>query len=84
MAEPVKKKDPKMVVQLTDDELKSIVTEAVQVALRADQRDDKLLSVEQVCEILNVREEWLYHNVKKLPFVRKIGVTPTRIFPMPN
>lgn len=67
MAKPVKKTDSKMVVQLTDDELKSIVTEAVQIALRAVQKDDKLLSIEQVCDTLNVKEEWLYHNVKKLP-----------------
>jgi predicted DNA-binding transcriptional regulator AlpA len=43
------------------------------VAAKALPKDDKLLSVEQVCEILNVNSEWVYHNARKLPFVRKIG-----------
>jgi excisionase family DNA binding protein len=47
--------------------------EAVQAAVKALPRDDKLLTVEQVCEILNTSKEWLYHNAKKLPFVRKVG-----------
>jgi excisionase family DNA binding protein len=47
--------------------------ESVQAAIKALPRDDKLLSVEQVCKILNVSEQWVYHNAKKLPFVRKVG-----------
>ena len=62
-----------MVVQLSTDELRLIVMDAVQAAIRATPRDDKLLTVEQICEILNTSEEWLYHNAKKLPFVRKVG-----------
>jgi hypothetical protein len=60
-------------VQLTADELSAIVQDAVKSALRSAPRDDKLLTVEEVCKTLNVNPEWLYHNAKKLPFVRKIG-----------
>jgi len=41
--------------------------------MRSAPKDDRLLTVAQVCEVLNVNEEWLYHNVKRLPFVRKVG-----------
>jgi predicted DNA-binding transcriptional regulator AlpA len=73
MSEPAKKPDSKMLVQLSTDELRAVVSEAVQAAMRAVPRDDRLLTVEQVCEILNTTEEWVYHNAKRLPFVRKIG-----------
>ena len=43
------------------------------MAARTVSKDDKLLSVEQVCEILNVEVDWVYHNARKLPFVIKIG-----------
>lgn len=73
MMEPDKKTTSKMLVQLSTDELRAMVMEAVQAAIKASPRDDKLLTVEQVCEILSTSEEWLYHNAKKLPFVRKVG-----------
>jgi excisionase family DNA binding protein len=47
--------------------------QSVEAVINALPRDDKLLSVEQVCEILNVSEQWIYHNAKNLPFVRKVG-----------
>ena len=71
-AEPLKKVDSRMVVQLSVEELRTVIWEAVQ-AKGAAQKDDRLLIVEQVAEILNTTEEWVYHNAKKLPFVRKIG-----------
>lgn len=73
MSEPAKKIPSKMIVQLSTDELRSLVVEAVQTAVKSLPRDDRLLTVEQVCEILNVNEQWVYHNAKKLPFVRKVG-----------
>ena len=73
MNEPAKKITSKMIVQLSTDELRSLVVEAVQTAIKSLPRDDKLLTVEQVCEILNVSDQWVYHNAKKLPFVRKVG-----------
>lgn len=62
-----------MVVQLSTDELRTIIADAVRAEAKALTRDDKLLTVEQVCEVLNVEKEWVYHNAKKLPFVRKLG-----------
>jgi Helix-turn-helix domain len=72
MAEQAQKAESKMVVQLTAEELRSIVAEAVQAAAKALPREDTLLKIEKVCEILNVKEEWVYHNAGRLPFVRKI------------
>jgi excisionase family DNA binding protein len=70
--EATKNKEP-LVVQLTVEELSEILREALKDALKAAPRDDRLLTVEQVCEVLNVSEEWIYHHAKKLPFVRKLG-----------
>jgi excisionase family DNA binding protein len=72
MGEPAKNKAP-LVVQLTVEELESIVKTAVIAALRATPKDDKLLTVEEVCQVLNVNSEWIYHHAKKLNFVRKVG-----------
>jgi predicted DNA-binding transcriptional regulator AlpA len=73
MSEPAAKNKEPLVVQLTVDELSAIVREAVMHALKAVPRDDELLTIEQVCKKLNVSDEWIYHHVKKLPFVRKVG-----------
>jgi len=70
MAEPAKNKA--LVVHLTAEDLSVIVQDAVKSAMKSAPKDDRLLNVEQVCEILNVSEEWIYHNTKKLPFARKI------------
>jgi excisionase family DNA binding protein len=70
MNEAAKKTDSRMVVQLTVDELESMLERAAKVAAP---KDDKLLTIEQVCDTLNVSPEWVYHRAKKLPFVRKIG-----------
>jgi len=73
MSDPAKKTDSRLLVTVGVEEMEAIVHRAVIAALRAAPRDDKLLTVEQVCEILNATQEWVYHNAKKLPFVRKIG-----------
>ena len=70
MPDPVPKQDSRMVVQLSVEEFESMLQRAARVQAP---KDDKLLTIEQVCEVLNVSEEWIYHNVKKLPFVRKVG-----------
>lgn len=54
------------------DEVRRIVREEMQAAVKGS-KDDRLLTVEEVCQVLNVNPHWLYHNVKKLPFARKIG-----------
>ena len=70
MAEMVPKTDSRMVVQLTVDELEAMLHRAAKAQAP---KDDKLLTIEEVCKILNVSEEWIYHHAKKLPFVRKLG-----------
>ena len=72
MSEPVKNK-ALLVVHLTADELSVIVQDAVKSAMRAAPKEDRLLTVAEACEKLNVSEEWIYHNTRKLPFVRKVG-----------
>jgi hypothetical protein len=63
MSEPAKNKA--LLVHLTAEELSAIVQDAVKSAMKSAPREDKLLTVEQVCEVLNVTEEWIYHNTKK-------------------
>ena len=71
MSDPARNKT--LMIHLTTEELAAIVQEAVRSALRSAPREDRLLTVAQVCETLNVSDEWVYHNAKKLPFVRKVG-----------
>jgi excisionase family DNA binding protein len=70
MADIIPKTDSRMVWQLTVAELESMLQKA---AKAASSKEDKLLTIEQVCDTLNVSDEWVYHHVKKLPFVRKVG-----------
>ena len=71
MSDPAKNKA--LVVHLTAEDLFEVVQNAVKSAMRSAPKEDRLLSVEQVAEILNVTPEWIYHNTKKLPFTRKVG-----------
>ena len=63
----------KLVVQLSADELRAIIKDEVEAAVRASGRDDKLLTADEVANVLNCSPEWVYHHVKSLPFVRKVG-----------
>jgi len=67
MSEPVKSPFDALL-----DAFRQIVAEELAKAVKGS-KDDKLLSVEEVCQVLNVNSHWLYHNVKKLPFARKVG-----------
>jgi excisionase family DNA binding protein len=67
--EAIKNKE-RLVIHLTVEELTEIVHQA---ALKSAPKEDRLLTIEQVCETLNVSDEWVYHHAKKLPFVRKVG-----------
>jgi len=71
MSDPAKNKA--LLVHLTAEELAAVVQDAVKAALRSAPKEDRLLTVEHVAEILNVTPEWIYHNTKKLPFTRKVG-----------
>jgi excisionase family DNA binding protein len=37
------------------------------------QVDERLLTVREAAEVLNVSLDWLYRNSKKLPFSKKLG-----------
>jgi predicted DNA-binding transcriptional regulator AlpA len=32
-----------------------------------------MLDIDEAAKLLSVSEDWLYHNLKKLPFARKLG-----------
>jgi excisionase family DNA binding protein len=53
-------------------EIRRIVAEEIAKAIKGS-KEDRLLTVEQVCEVLGCTEAWIYHNTKNLPFVRKVG-----------
>jgi excisionase family DNA binding protein len=38
-----------------------------------NQINEKLLSVKEAADVLNVSADWLYRNAKRLPFSRKLG-----------
>ena len=73
MSDPVRKINSAMVVQLSIEELRTIIRDEVQAAIKAMPRDDELLTAEEVAHKLNCSPEWVYHNGRKLPFVRKVG-----------
>ena len=66
-SEPVKNPFDLLVEQILQ-----VVAEEVQKAVKGSE-DDRLLTVEEVCQVLNVTAQWVYHNGKKLPFARKVG-----------
>lgn len=54
-----------------------LIREAVRLELQnlrpESNDDDRLLSVDEAAEQLNVSHDWLYRNAKKLPFTKKLG-----------
>lgn len=55
------------------------VRQALETAIRDQSRtaendaNERLLSIKEAAEVLNVSADWLYRNAKKLPFTRKLG-----------
>jgi hypothetical protein len=64
MADIIPKTDSRMVWQLTVEEFESMLLKAGRAQAP---KDDKLLTIEQVCETLNVSEEWIYHHARNCP-----------------
>jgi excisionase family DNA binding protein len=64
--------EPKNAFEPLFDEFRKIVAQEIAKAVKGS-KEDRLLTVEEVCKTLNVTEAWLYHNTRKLPFVRKVG-----------
>jgi len=70
MSAETPKTDSRLLWQLTVEELEAMLQKA---ARAASPKEDKLLTIAEVCKTLNVSEEWIYHHAKALPFTRKIG-----------
>jgi len=60
-----------LLVQLTVDDFRQIVRDAVKSATKAT-AEDRLVDAEEAARILSVTEDWLYHHAKRLPFTRKL------------
>ena len=61
------------VIVTTPEQLKALIAEAVQKALGAAGKNDRLLDPAEAAKLLSVSEDWLYHQAKRLPFTRKLG-----------
>ena len=77
MNEPAKLReaDPRMLVQLTVEELRAIVAEVVEQQLRArlsKGNANGLLTAEQAAEFLGYSKDWVYKNWQKIGG-KKIG-----------
>jgi len=67
-------KDKSLALQLTVEELSSVVESAVKAAMRSAPKDgDRLLDPAEAAKLLSVSEEYLYRHRKTLPFARKLG-----------
>lgn len=58
-------------------ELKQLIREGLKEEMTASGNrragPDRLVDIEQAAKMLAVSADWLYHNRKTLPFVRKLG-----------
>jgi hypothetical protein len=60
-------------VVITADELREIIIGAMQSTEKLPSGKDRLLTAQQVAEILNVTPEWVYRHSKSLPFRCWVG-----------
>ena len=65
--------DGRMVVQLSVSELRQMIGEEVKKSLRGATTPDEWVDIDKAAAVLSVSPDWIYHNVKRLPFARKIG-----------
>jgi predicted DNA-binding transcriptional regulator AlpA len=71
MTEAAKKVESPLLIQLSADDLRQIVREAVKSASRGA-AEDRLIDVKEAAKILSVTPDWIYHHAKRLPFARKL------------
>jgi predicted DNA-binding transcriptional regulator AlpA len=62
-----------LIVTLTVEKLQALVREAVQAALGERGPEERLLDITEAAQLLDVSEDWLYGQAKKLPFTRKLA-----------
>ena len=72
--------EPQQIVVLTRDELKALISEAIEeYRFRSGKdngnahADDRFLTTEEAAARLNVTPSWLYRHWGKLPFARKLS-----------
>ena len=67
--------DPdRLIVTLNVEELNALVREAVRQEVGAVRPgDDGLVNITEAARVLSVTKDWIYHNRKRLPFVRRAG-----------
>jgi excisionase family DNA binding protein len=76
MSDPAKNKSNGIQAELLIsivDPLLDLLADKIAERLKPAPKEDRLLTVEEVCTALGVPKTWIYHHVRKLPFVRKVG-----------
>jgi predicted DNA-binding transcriptional regulator AlpA len=64
--------DP-LLVTLRRSDLVALIRSEQASSVDARLGPDKLIDITKAAEILSVSEDYIYHNLKTLPFVRKLG-----------
>jgi len=64
-----------MIVTLTVAQFRAIVREEVRAELNGgrNKSNDTLVDINEAAKMLCAKKDWIYHNRKRLPFVRKTG-----------
>jgi predicted DNA-binding transcriptional regulator AlpA len=63
-----------MIVTLTVGELREIVRQELRGELGGRYHsEDRLVDINEAAKMLSAKKDWLYHNRKRLPFVKKTG-----------
>jgi excisionase family DNA binding protein len=64
--------DDVMLVTLRVSELKALLRSELS-ATETRLGPDRLVDIDEAAKLLSVSEDYLYHNLKRLPFVRRLG-----------
>jgi predicted DNA-binding transcriptional regulator AlpA len=69
-AEPT---DDPMLVMLRLSDLRALIKSELAAGIDARMGPDRLIDIAEAAKILSISEDYLYHNRKTLPFVKKLG-----------
>jgi predicted DNA-binding transcriptional regulator AlpA len=68
------KEPDSMIVTLKVADLRAIIREEVRAELKGHHRgEDRLVDINEAARLLCVTKDWIYHNRKRLPFIKKTG-----------
>jgi predicted DNA-binding transcriptional regulator AlpA len=72
---PIKKteQDDPLLVSMRRSELREAIRLELASQAEAKMGPDKLIDIAEAAAILSVSEDYLYHNRKTFPFVKKLG-----------